>query len=889
MNWKRTFFVVLLLIITSLTLASCLWPDTGKPKKPKQDDVMDRGENPPAATATVPPTLVPTPVPPEVPFYQYIPGGAFVMGSRENDPLTGKDELPEKSVQLPGYWIFTNEVTNELYALCVQAGDCTPPASDETGPKSRYGDPEFQKFPVVGITWFQADEFCRFQDAHLPTEAEWEKAARGFFGNTYPWGDDDPDCDLANINGCEKNTARVGSYEDGISPFEVRDMAGNVREWVADWYKADAYLEEILFMPMGPETGEKKVVRGGGYLDSARDNRSSARFAVDPELGFDDIGFRCVPNSLTYYPFCPTTYRNYCRPPRTGDTPDDCYPFNLQSNPVDFRTTISCPQNGSVTITITSSEPANNVTWNGTPCTPVSATQFTCQVSSSESDIGTTIDGTVCGRAGPVVFDPDFGFHPVSCTNYSIPVSIGDTFTLAEADSNPYFLAGAGFITRQLPDPGCPTGYTWDPQKKECLMDNLVPVNPEPGTEGMCPEGYVLDPNLLCCVPGMEDNGGCEDGYYMSVAAQQCIPIPDNGCPVGFTYDPYYGCIEQLQLETVCPPGTTLAGDGISCVPDQLGGITCPPGLIYLPGVGCVVDTTGNPPVQCPENTYYDYQMQTCVGLTGDGCPAGTYYDQALQQCLPSTGPWTGCPQGYMINPSNGCCVPVPGTDNSDCLGDPQNLTTLYDPAQSDCPPPQDIQCAPGYHENQDGTICIPNEECPPGTGPSPNNPNGCFPQGTEPCPQGYEMSNSGLGCVPVMRDGVVYQCDLSQYWDPYMGLCLDRTEDCCAQGYYYDVQFNQCLPFPVDQNCPQGYIFDGQTCLPYVQQYSNCVAFSLTIPACSAQCPPGTHWSIDKQKCVGDNPCQGVNCAAYGDDDACNADPCCRWTDFTDGVCVRK
>lgn len=888
MNLKRVFPVVLMIIAASLALASCLRPDTVKPQTPVEDAVMESGENPPEADATAVPTLVPTAVPPEVPFYRYIPGGSFLMGTREDDPMAGKDELPEKSVQLPGYWIFTNEVTNGMYALCVQAGDCTPPADSDTGPKSRYGDPEFKDFPVVGVTWFQADEYCRFQDAHLPTEAEWEKAARGFFGSSYPWGDDEPDCSLANINGCEKNTARVGSYEEGMSPFEVRDMAGNVREWVADWYKADVYLEEIFFMPMGPETGEKKVVRGGGYLDSARDTRSSARFAVDPELEFDDVGFRCVPNSLTYMPFCSTTYRNFCRPPRTGDTPDDCYPFNLQTTPPGFTTSVSCPQNGFVTVTVNTTEPVTEVTWNGNPCTPVSATQFTCQIPSSEADIGSTIDGTVCASGSGNVFDPAFGFHPVSCEKFSIPVSIGDTINTAGEVDNPYFLAGSGLIIKQLANPGCPTGYTWDPKQNGCVWDGGTPGEVPPGTQGMCPEGYVLDQNLMCCVPGTEDNGGCEDGYYMSTVSNQCIPIQDNGCPAGFTYDPYFGCIEQVPLETNCPPGTSLSNDGQTCITDPVGGITCPPGLIYLPGVGCIVDTTGNPPGQCPDNTYYDYQMQTCVGLTGDGCPAGTYYDQVLQQCLPTTGPWTGCPQGYMINPRNGCCVPVPGNDNSDCIGT-ENLTTVYDPAQSDCPPPNHIQCAPGYHENQDGTICIPNEECPPGTGPTPNNPNGCFPQGTEPCPQGYEMSNSGLGCVPVMANSMVYQCAPSQYFDPYLGICLDRTDDCCAQGYYFDVQFKQCLPFPTDQNCPQGYIFDGKTCLPYIQQYSSCLSFTLTIPSCGPQCPPGTHWDTEGQKCVDDNPCQGVNCSIYNKDEtACNANPCC-YTRPGLGSCLRK
>ncbi len=169
------------------------------------------------------------------------------------------------------------------------------------------------------------------------------------------------------------------------------------------------------------------------------------------------------------------------------------------------------------------------------------------------------------------------------------------------------------------------------------------------------------------------------------------------------------------------------------------------------------------------------------------------------------------------------------------------------------------IQCNPGYHSNDTATECLPNEGCPPGTGPTPNNPNGCFPQGTEPCPQGYEMSNSGLGCVPIMMDGVQYQCDPSQYWDPYMGMCLDRTDDCCAQGYYYDPKAGICLYFEPNDNCPPGWTWNGSECTFWTPG-PNCVDFNLTVPACSEECPPGTHWDKDQKKCVDDNPCQGVN-----------------------------
>jgi hypothetical protein len=331
------------------------------------------------------------------------------------------------------------------------------------------------------------------------------------------------------------------------------------------------------------------------------------------------------------------------------------------------------------------------------------------------------------------------------------------------------------FIPENIIVSNCPDGFSWDAKTHECVKQPGKPPEVVPGTEGMCPVGYVLDPNLLCCVPGTPDNGGCDPGYYMSAAAQLCIPIQQNGCPVGYTYDPYWGCMKQVHQgdggPAGCPDGTHLSTDGKTCLPDQpvgVGDFTCPPGSDYVQGQGCVTSTVGAPPVQCPQNSYYDYKLKMCVGLTQYGCPAGTYLDPNLKQCMPLSGPWTGCPQNYLINPKTGCCIPVPGTDNSDCIGsqDGKGPTPIpgivaniqgYDPGQSTCPPPADIICAPGYHPNQDATICLPND-CPKGTGPTPNNPNGCFPQGTEPCPPGYEMSNSGLGCVPIMADSIVYQ-----------------------------------------------------------------------------------------------------------------------------------
>ncbi len=138
----------------------------------------------------------------------------------------------------PGFWMGESEITNEEYALCVEVGVCSPPSIRETGPTNHFGNPANDHDPVVGVNWFQAQGYCEWTKAHLPTEAEWEMAARGTMGYLYPWGNDAPTCDRANAQmpGCEGggDTKPVGSYPLGASPYGFLDMAGNVKEWTLD-------------------------------------------------------------------------------------------------------------------------------------------------------------------------------------------------------------------------------------------------------------------------------------------------------------------------------------------------------------------------------------------------------------------------------------------------------------------------------------------------------------------------------------------------------------------------------------------------------------------------------------------------------------------------------
>jgi formylglycine-generating enzyme required for sulfatase activity len=221
----------------------------------------------------------------------YVPGGTFDMGSTDGD----EDEQPVHAVTLDGFWMDRTEVTNAQYARCVAGGACSPPSESRSATRdSYYGDSQYDDYPVIYVNWHDADAYCGWAGGRLPTEAEWEYAARGPDGHVYPWGNEPPTRAFLNYDQNREDTNEVGSYRHGASWSGAMDMAGNVWEWVADWYASDYYAGSPAQNPKGPEGGDRKNFRGGSWTSSESIVRMAYRGSARSVSRYHTRGFRCV-------------------------------------------------------------------------------------------------------------------------------------------------------------------------------------------------------------------------------------------------------------------------------------------------------------------------------------------------------------------------------------------------------------------------------------------------------------------------------------------------------------------------------------------------------------------------------------------------------------------
>lgn len=480
----------------------------------------------------------------------YVPAGQFSMGA-------GGADNPSHSVSLSAYWISRTKITNRMYALCVGVGVCAPPASIPGGPV--YSNPVYADHPVVGVNWEQASAYCGWAGGRLPTEAEWEKVARGPGGNTYPWGEEQPSCDLLNYAGCADSTTSVIAYPESASPYLALDMAGNAFEWVADWYDASYYATSPIQDPPGAESGIYRVVRGSGFDSDSTQIASAIRRPADPNYTSRDLGFRCVVQQpINFPPYCQAspylpgevsvpTPASLCTVPvaqRLGPSCKGKFPSN----------TILLPRGTTYTVRTDGFDCTSTIVGDmlQVVCTGPDSTSGTLEVCNSTCESQPTPS-----RTGTPVCDPGYSYDPATRLCAYTP------------------------FNGQAGPQGCPPGYALDPAAGQICRPTL-------GLDNQCPLGQYFDSLYGGCVPangqancnlyGLSDTAlastcyvGCPAGFAFN-SATQCCQAPAIGlypdCQPGFAFDTSIGaCAPRLEPVSETTGCAFVSVDMLQCAP----------------------------------------------------------------------------------------------------------------------------------------------------------------------------------------------------------------------------------------------------------------------------------------------------------------------------------
>lgn len=466
----------------------------------------------------------------------YIPPGEFQMGNNGFD-------APMHTVTLDGYWIYQTKVTNRMFEQCVAVGSCTPPAQEVGG--SVFGNPQFDNHPVVGVTWDQAGAYCAWSQGTLPTEAQWEKAARGVSGIDFPWGNDEPICDRLNFGYCIGRTSDVDSFPEGRSPYGLFDMAGNVFEWVGDWYSAAYYDEAQLVNPGGPSSGEYRSIRGSSFeTDPDKVNIANRHYGAGVYHN-RDLGFRCAVAQ-------PQPIAPYCQ--------------------------------------LAAFVPTGKIVSNGCELPEAVVVNQYCSKGDGYATVQLSF-GSIYDVKGFLMQCQEVieaGHRNLVCLGPRAKEATNEIEVCSPACGNVPDTTGVS--------PVCDAGYTLDPSNGTC---NYTPILGGLNVAG-CPVGYTIFDGgaQRSCVPGTDSNGLCAAGMYYDSLAGRCVPpngvieAPygiDNpslaeqyyaGCAAGYSYSDAFQCCQAITggIYPGCPAGSSFNTDLGACSPDE----------IEISGSGCI-------------------------------------------------------------------------------------------------------------------------------------------------------------------------------------------------------------------------------------------------------------------------------------------------------------